>query len=181
MDLQQCNEIIETVNGFVDLINNCIGILRADKVINGNEITLRIINPIPEKNKVADFLYEKIHFKVYHNSNNRKMFHVGTFCQSFDGVMERINSSITFEGENVLLVIKELTNIVYEAVDEAKIEFAFHIEEISGREVPDMILWELDEWNEGWCNEDYPEKCVPDEQIKTYGFKKDWLYSISLG
>ena len=48
-------------------------------------------------------------------------------------------------------------------------------------EIPNEILWELDTWNEGWIEDGEEEKCIPDESIKVYYFKKDWLYSICLG
>lgn len=181
MTLQESNEIIEDINRFLDLVNDNIGVLRADKFINGDEISIKIINNYPEENNVADFLYHKIHRMLIKNPNNRKLFHIGSCGRSFNGILEEINFTVTYKKTNNSLVIKDLINTLYYIVNEAKVEFGFHIEEIFQREIPNEIFEQLDVWNDGWIQDGEEDKCTPPENLITYGFKKDWLYSITLG
>lgn len=70
---------------------------------------------------------------------------------------------------------------LYLAVDEAKVEYCFYIEEDFNHNIPVEIFWELDVWNDECYENDVPEEYISPENLRTYKFKKESLYGICLG
>lgn len=89
-------------------------------------------------------------------------------------------SSIKKEYKEKWLFI-DFLEALYLAVDEAKVEYCFFIEEDINHSIPIEILWELDTWNDGCYDNGTLDECVAPEDLITYKFKKESLYGICLG
>jgi hypothetical protein len=193
MDLCTANKIFEEVEILENLFKNKIGVLSLSKSFSEterNKLHISIQCKDLEKNKVGNFLFDKIYnysmeSKLYHNAFEMLKYASIPPLKSFKGMIFIVDFDNYLSVEEVKAKIKTVINHIikalYFAVDEAKVEFGFYVVEASEHDIPDEIFWELDTWNEGWIEDGEPEKCVPDDNMKVYKFKKDWLYSICLG
>lgn len=78
-------------------------------------------------------------------------------------------------------VFLDLIKALNYAVDEARVEYCFFIDRDYEHYIPMSIVWELEEWNDGWIADGEEDKCIELEQINVYKFNKEKLYSICLG
>lgn len=188
MTLQMASDILDKFTTLCDVINQKIGVLKATKSvspISDNEISISIRCNDVKHNNVGLYLLTLLDKSLLASEYNQKYFYVGGYNSVIDGIEEKgINLVIDLKGEAVSkcsIVYRELIENLYFTVVSATVEFGFHIEACPSHEVAPDIFWELDTWNEGWIDDGEKDKCASRDDIKCYRFKKDWLYSISLG
>ena len=188
MNIQVADKMLNKIGLLLNLINNKIGVITAKKWFYSQpdyELNISIKCDDVKHNKVGNFIIDKIYSYLLASEYNDKYFYIGEFRSNYEE-KEEVGFTLVFNFDKDELnrckkIFDELVTALYFAVDEAKVEFGFHIEEANEHEIPNEIFWELDTWNEGWIEDGEEDKCVPDDAIKVYSFKKDWLYSICLG
>lgn len=180
MNLQQSYETIKCIDEFLNLINNTITGLYAEKTIGEDEVYVKVrLNDV--KDNVATFIYDKMSRFLQKKSTKTNVFYLGFYKESYCNISQTEGFTVTFVAKNTKIAMKDLITALYLAVDEAKIEFCFHIVEQKHHEIPNEIYWELDSWNDDWIEDGEEQNCVPPENLRVYGFKKEWLASIHLG
>lgn len=188
MDVQLANEILNKTQILLSTICRKINVLEAHKWFypqQSFEMNISIICKDVKNNSVGNFLLNKLYHYLSESDYNNKVFYIGTVSSQYRGIEDASFTVVIDFKEDELnrcnILYNEMINALYLSVDDAKVEFGFHIEECFSHEIPNEVYWELNTWNDTLIDDGEEEKCIPEENIKVYYFKKEWLYSICLG
>ena len=188
MNIQVADKMLNKIGVLLNLINNKIGVITAKKWFYSQpdyELNISIKCDDVKHNKVGNFIIDKIYSYLLASEYNDKYFYIGEFRSNYEE-KEEVGFTLVFNFDKDELnrckkIFDELVTALYFAVDDAKVEFGFHIEECFSHEIPNEVYWELNTWNDTLIDDGEEEKCIPEENIKVYYFKREWLYSICLG
>lgn len=177
MQLLIAKEIFEKVNFFVDLVNNTIGILTA-RINVEEEYTMSIEIEKKINNDISDFLIKT--FKKYIIQEND----IYTISEDINGEKYLLIIDYYLDKDALEInsrIINSLIKNLYLTVDEAKVEFGLDIDKDDSHRIPNEIYWQLDEWNEGWIQDNESEKCINEDELRTYKIPINCLYGLTLG
>lgn len=186
MNLEDGCKILLNVNKIQDIFS-IVNLLNIKLSVEKNILIISVSEKEDLKSKnekeVAHFLME--HFVFYFKKSISPFCYNGCSIEPIVTFGEKFVVTYPFsftqkKYKNKWLFI-DFLEALYFAVDEAKVEYCFFIEEDSTHSVPIEILWELDTWNDGCYENEVPEECISPEDLKVYKFKKQSLYGISLG
>lgn len=176
MKLATAKKVIDKLESFCNLVNDTVGLLKAEYNLTEDDwVTITITKNVVENDsiEVANFLFSTF-FEELRNINK-------AYQDDFKNHITCVYSVEYDAEERTNDVIKVLTEVLYNTVDIAKVEYTSIVEKDVNHNIPAQVCWELEEWNSK-CDYNEDEDGIHTyDDLMVYRLDKKRLYGLSLG